>query len=116
MKLVENMRVKLVGGTNIEFTQYLVGTGDGKLPVNRDIGHFKVRIPDDLVAKPCKVEDLCQFVFEDLDMHYQDPAWLCSIICPTNTGVDKVNDMMMSMFPGVVREYLSSDYVEENEH
>ena len=63
-------------------------------------------------------DDLCQFVFEDLDVHHQDPAWLCSraIICPTNTGVDRVNDMMMSVFPGVAREYLSSDSVEENEH
>ena len=53
MKLVENMRVKLAGGANTEeeFAQYLHDIGDGKLPVNRDIGHFKVRIPDDLVAE-----------------------------------------------------------------
>ena len=46
------MRVKLAGGTNTEqeFAQYLLDIGGGKLPVNRDIDHIKVRIPDDLVA------------------------------------------------------------------
>ena len=112
------MRIKLAGGTNTEqqFAQYPLDIGDGKLPVNR--GHFKVHIPDDLDTNSCKVDDLCQFVSKDLDLHYQDPAWLCSrgIICPTNTELDKVNDMMMSMFPGVAREYLSNNSVEDNEH
>ena len=52
------MRVnKLAGGTNTEeeFAQYLHDIGDGKLPVNRDIGHFKVRIPDDLVAESSRL-------------------------------------------------------------
>ena len=56
------MCVKLAGGTIIEqeLAQYLLDIGVGKLPVTRDIGHFKVCIPDDLVAKSYKVDDLCQ--------------------------------------------------------
>ena len=48
LKLVENMCLKLVGGSEQEFTECLLYLGDGKLPIKRDIGHFKTSFPGDL--------------------------------------------------------------------
>ena len=47
-----------------------------------------------------------------------DSAWLSSrsIICPTNSEVDAINNTIMSIFPGDVKVYRSNDSVEENEH
>ncbi|KAD0066211.1 hypothetical protein E3N88_44838 [Mikania micrantha] len=39
-----------------------------------------------------------------------------AILAPTNEVVDEINDQLMSLFPGDVEEYLSSDSICESEH
>ena len=62
--------------------------------------------------------ELLDFVFGGIENNYTDSAWLSSrsIICPTNSEVDAINNMIMSIFPGDVKVYRSNDSVEENEH
>ena len=56
--------------------------------------------------------------FGGIENNYTDLAWLSSrsIICPTNSEVDAINNTIMSIFSGDVKVYRSNDSVEENEH
>ena len=56
--------------------------------------------------------------FGGIENNYTDSAWLSSrsIIFPTNTEVDAINNTIMSIFPGDVKVYRCNDSVEENEH
>ena len=58
------------------------------------------------------------FVFGGIENNYTDSAWLLSrsIICPSNSEVDAINNTIMSITPGDVKVYRSNDSVEENEH
>ena len=63
-------------------------------------------------------KELLDFVFGGIENNYTDSAWLSSrsIICHTNSEVDAINNIIMSIFPGHVKVYRSNDSVEENEH
>jgi hypothetical protein len=118
LELLENMRVKNSSGESASFAEFLLKVGDGKLDIVKDLGPCKVRLPDALMMDSENLEDLCQFVFQRLEHNFTNPAWLCSraIICPTNSAVDEVNDVMINKFPGEARDYKSRDKVLENEH
>ena len=118
LELLENMGVKNSSGESASFAELLLKVGDGKLDIVKDLGPCKVRLPDALMIDSENLEDLCQFVFQRLEHNFTNPAWLCSraIICPTNSAVDEVNDVMINKFPGEARDYKSRDKVLENEH
>ena len=119
LELSENMRVKKSSGdSSASFANFLLKVGDGKLETVRDLGPSKVRLPDHLMLNSDSLDYLCKFVFQDLQHNFTNPNWLCSraIICPTNSAVNEVNDVMISKFPGESREYKSRDKVLENEH
>ena len=63
-------------------------------------------------------KELLDFVFGGIENNYTDSAWLSSrsIICPTNSEVDAINNTIMNIFPGDVKLYRSNDSVEENKH
>ena len=83
---------------------------------HKDKGHFFIKFPDDMSIENEK--ELLDFVFGGIENNYTDSAWLSSrsIICPTNSEVDAINNTIMSIFPGDVKVYRSNDSVEENEH
>ena len=82
----------------------------------KDKGHFFIKLPDDTTVGYEK--ELLDFVLGGIENNYTDSAWLSSrsIICPTNSEVDAINNTIMSIFPGDVKVYRSNDSVEENEH
>ena len=118
LELSENMRVKNSPGDSASFAEFLLKVGNGKLDIVKDLGPCKVRLPDGLMMDSGNLEDLCQFVFQSLEHKFTDPVWLCSraIICPTNSAVAEINDVMINRFPGEARKYKSRDKVLENEH
>ena len=76
-----------------------------------------IKLPDDMTVENEK--KLLNFVFGGIENNYTDSAWLSSrsIICPTNSEVDAINNtIIMSIFPGDVKVRRSNDSVEENEH
>ena len=83
---------------------------------HKDKGHFFIKLPDDMTVENEK--ELLDFVFGDIENNCTDSAWLSSrsIICPTNSEVDAINNTIMSMFSGEVKVYRSNDSSEENEH
>ena len=103
---------------NIGFASYLIELGQGLIPILKDLGDFKIKIPDDLLHPSTDLKELCHFVFEGLSTNYKDGSWLCSraIIASTNINVDQINAFMMEQFPGDKKVYKSCDTVTENEH
>ena len=108
------MRAKLRGKSS-QFADFLLSIGDGKEEHHKDKEHFFIKLPDDMTVENEK--ELLDFVFGGID-YYTDSAWLSSrsIICPTNSEVDAINNTIMSIFLGDVKVYRSNDSVEEDEH
>ena len=118
LEMTTNVRAEKAGKSTQAFAQFLLSVGDGKLPINHDVGPMKVALPVHLLLKSNSLDDLCHFVFEQLETNYDTASWLCSraILCPTNADVDEANNLMIERFPGEATEYKSSDSVTDNEH
>ena len=102
------MRVKLQGESS-QFADFLLSIGDRKEEHHKDKGHFFIKLPDDMTVENGK--ELLDFVFGGIENNYTDSAWLSSrsIICPTNSEVDAINNTIMSIFPGDVKVYRSNN-------
>ena len=109
------MRAKLRGESS-QFADFLLSIGDRKEEHHKDKGQFFIKLPDDMTVENEK--ELLDFVFGGIENNYTDSAWLSSrsIICPTNSEVEAINNTIMSIFPGDIEVYRSNDSVEENEH
>ena len=83
---------------------------------HKDNRNVFIKLPDDTTVENEK--ELLDFVFEGIENNYTDLAWLLSrsIICPTNSDVDAINNRIMRIFPGDLKVHRSNDSVEENEH
>ena len=77
---------------------------------------YFIKLPNDMTVENEK--ELLDFVFGGIENNCTDSAWLSSrsIICPTNSEVDAINNTILSIFPRYVKVYRSNDSVEENEH
>ena len=115
MHLTRNMRVALSNAENEdkEFAYYVLKVGEGKLRIERQLGQHKIRLDENVVFPSNKLEMFCEFVFPDLEKNFMDSKWITSraILCPTNDGVDKINNYLMNKMPGISREYRSSDKI-----
>ena len=114
-RLDTNMRI-LVNGAAEEFANYLISCGDGELPIQQELGPFKVEVPDDIRFKG-NLDGLIDWVFPNMTANSTEPQWAASrgIICPTNVTVDTINSKVMGRFPGEERVYSSFDSVGEEE-
>ena len=121
LPLSTNMRVSNAAPDSgaQESSEYLqdVGSGTILLAGVGDVGPNAVAVPSEFKLETTTMSNLCDFVFHDLDNHFQNADWLASraIIAPTNKAVDEINTVMMDRFPGQERVYNCSDTV-DNEH
>ncbi len=115
IKLTKNMRLNKDDANFESFAQQLLQIGEGKVPVEEDLGEFKIKVDDDFLLNEETLEALCEFVWNGLEDHYNEPEWLCSraVLCPTNEAADEVNTYMTEHFPGEERCYFSSDQLIE---
>ena len=111
LEMTTNVRAAKAGKSTQAFAQFLLRVGDGRLPINHDVGPMKVALTVHLLLKSNSLDDLCHFVFEQLETNYDT-----AILCPTNADVDEVNNLMIESFPGEATEYKSFDSVTDNEH
>ena len=90
--------------------------GDGTQPINRQIGEFAINLPEDMLVD--SETDLIDFVYNNISDNYMDADWIASrsIVCPTNNGVDELNNRIMQAFPGEEVIYRSQDSIEASEH
>jgi ATP-dependent DNA helicase PIF1 len=100
------------------FSNYLLDVGNGRHPILNDLGEFRTRIPEEFISKEKGLRNFCRSVFGNLENNYQNGQWLASraIICPTNSEVDRVNELILKEFPGEEQMYKSCDSVQENAH
>jgi ATP-dependent DNA helicase PIF1 len=101
------------------FADFLLRIGSGTEPTVTPLD--LIRIPDELYLPTTSANDLSDWVFGDLSTAQQEDInrldWLSTkaILTPLNKDVKKINNKLLDRFPGVVREFLSSDTVNEEE-
>lgn len=119
LRLTTNMRLR-TSSENADqedinqFAEWILRIGDGD-PNADEYGVSVVQIPDDLLIHECvdPLLSLVEFAYPDLlqnmnmTCYFQDRG----ILAPTLESVERVNDYVISMIPGDLREYLSSDSV-----
>lgn len=130
LKLTVNMRLFQSGLSEgrrhdlEQFARWVLALGDGMLPVSKRIDESEatwIDIPDDLLirASDDKIYSIVNEVFPCFVHRYTDSSYLASraIVCPNNSTVDEINDYMVAMIPGEMKEYLSCDTISKtSEH
>ena len=111
--LTENMRVKNAGEDDQAYANYLIEVGEGKIPTCSDIGEDMILIEKEMKSKKTNLPEFCREIFEDLKKDVRDgmknratePNWSenlmkKAIICPRNSHVDKINEIVMQEIEG----------------
>ena len=108
MKLSTNMRVD---PEELEFSEYVLGIGNGTEKTYPDRGESIIKIPDKYLVPT--VNHLINQVYPDFSMAYNDRFFVAhrAILTPKNENVDDLNNTIMNMFPGTSKTYLSIDGV-----
>ena len=106
--LTRNMRLR---DGESEFNEFLMALGDGKLPLKED-HPFKECIT---VPPQCVTEgNIVHHIFPP-DTEYDEELFSSrAILCPTNQMSLDINSQVLQLVPGVEREYLSVDTLEDD--
>jgi hypothetical protein len=127
VRLKQNMRLKRrdISPSECEqlslFAQWILDVGNGDVPGStrdgEDSGSW-ITIPEDLLLLPSSsnMDTAIQSVYESFFFNYSSADYLAqrSILCPTNTVVDEINDSVFQHVPGCARRYLSSDSISKS--
>ena len=105
------MRVHLSGDQSAgKWAATLLKVGNGNIPTD-SVGriHLQTMLPDGQIVD--NDDQLIYKVFPNIEEHYKDKNWLYSraILAPTNDVVHNINNKILTMIPGKVREYKSTD-------
>ena len=96
---------------SIEFQEFLLELGDGKLNSNLD---NSIRIPDQYIIKPCHPKSLCDSIYANFDQNFSSlnyNEWVTEkcIICSNYNQVDIYNNIMIDSINNNLVEILSID-------
>ncbi|XP_073152408.1 uncharacterized protein [Henckelia pumila] len=112
LQLEQNMR----SAQDNEFSQFLLRIGDGLQ--NTTHGDF-IELPESIIISwegEQSIHQLIDVVFPYMLHHVNDAKYMVgrAIITPKNFDVDKINEMLISKFPGDEIVYTSWDNVEDD--
>ena len=112
IKLQINMHV---ADDEIDFSQYLLDVGEGKVEIHTELGEDVIQIPKQYLVT--SLDELISQVFPGIQSGYSDKYTVAqrAILTPKNENVDKINEMVMDKFPGLGKKYLSADTVAEED-
>ena len=112
LKLTENMRV---AKDEVDFSSYLLTIGDGTTQTHPEIGQDIIQIPQQYLVDT--MDELIDKVFPDIENVETDRYWIArrAILTPKNESVDKINETIITKFPGQGKTYLSVDTVAEDD-
>ena len=104
-----------VADDEIDFSQYLLDVGEGKVEIHTELGEDVIQIPKQYLVT--SLDELISQVFPGIQSGYSDKYTLAqrAILTPKNENVDKINEMVMDKFPGLGKKYLSADTVAEED-
>ncbi|KAL9859122.1 putative DNA helicase [Arabidopsis thaliana] len=100
-----------------EFSNWLLAVGDGRVSEPND-GEVLIDIPEELLIKDANdpIEAITKAVYGDLDLLQpnNDPKFFQqkAILCPRNTDVNTINDIMLEKLNGESVTYLSADSID----
>ena len=111
---VLHLRQNMRSLEDYEFAQYLMRIGDGTEPtLENDMIHVppQMAIPWDGESA---IQQLIEEIFPDLETHGWDASYMVerAILTPKNHDVQKLNELIISRFPGEERNLVSFDEVE----
>ena len=112
IRLTTNMTV---AEDEIDFSAYVFTIGDGKAQVYPEIGKDMIQIPEQYLVDT--IDKLIDKVFPDIEDGYPEKYWVArrAILTPRNESMDKINEIIMTKFPGQGKTYLSADTVAEED-
>ena len=104
-----------VNPEQIDFANYLLTLSNGTSLVYPHIGEDIIRIASTYLVG--SMEELIDKVFPELENGYTDRYFVShkAILTPLNANVDKLNEDIMAIFPGVSKTYLSADSVADED-
>jgi len=101
-----------------DFAQWVLDVGEGRVPAHRKDGETEdtwIHIPDDVVILPegDKIAAIVDAVYNEFDIFFSSVPYLAQrcIVCPVNTVVDELNEIMVDRVPGASKEYRSFDQI-----
>lgn len=97
-----------------EFSDWILKLGDGKLSEPND-GEATIDIPEDMLLLDSlhPIDSIANCIYPDLLQNLNDQTFFRerAILCPTNDDVNEVNNHIMDLLPGEIKEYVSSDKI-----
>ena len=124
LKLTINMRLSSPALSPTEkarmsdFAQWVLDVGEGRVPTHRKDGETEdtwIHIPDDVVILPegDKIAAIVDTVYNEFDNFFSSVPYLAQrcIVCPVNTVVDELNEIMVDRVPGASKEYRSFEQI-----
>ncbi|CAI9715866.1 ATP-dependent DNA helicase [Octopus vulgaris] len=116
LQLSVTMRVQASGGDNTAFASCFGQLGNGKFPINQDIGEYKIFIPPLHLIDSTRLKDLSEVIIRSTDEKYGEGLWMSSraIITPTNKVAEEVNTVvMLKLLQGDSESYGSCEILHE---
>ena len=130
--LTENLRVKNASQDDKSYAEFLLKIRKGKDPLDETKDNEMILIPPRMKSTSTTVEDFCAEIYPNLKEHIRENMtqrdvkddsdkwyeWLMnrSIICPKNTDVELINDILIKQVEGEEIILRSADRVlNENE-
>ncbi|KAJ0485171.1 putative DNA helicase [Helianthus annuus] len=124
LKLTKNMRLTVGSDKSVikktkDFAKWLLDLGEGKVGGAND-GDAVIDIPKDILIIDSinPIDSLINSVYPSILENFKDPNFFQerAILAPKNEIVHEINDILLSMFPGDQKEYLSSDSICQSEN
>jgi ATP-dependent DNA helicase PIF1 len=121
LSLMKNMRLDFssnsAGNEELkEFAKWLLDIGDGKVEVMED-GDCIVEIPQDLFVQSSSdpIGDIVEKIYPNLLQNILTPNFFQdkAILAPTLEVVENINDYVLALMPGEIKEYLSCDSIQK---
>ena len=97
INLTINMRV---ANDEVDFAAYLLDIGNGTVNVHSEVGEDIIQLHKDYLVDT--MDELINKVFPNVENSYTDKYFVarCAILTPKNENVDKINEVIMTKFPG----------------
>ena len=112
LSLTINERVKRGENTiNIlEFSEFLLEVGEGRVPIESDISPNTIAIPENYLYTSENIKNFINWCYPSEDsINYERND--VAILAPKNEDVDKINDVALESFPGDIFHLYSADTI-----
>ncbi len=115
LSLTINMRLN--NENNFDYRDFLINIGNGSLPTEKvnEIPDY-VNIPDKMYL-PLDKQIIFDKIYDDFANQASNSDYLNSraILCPLNKDTDEINDFIINLLHGDIKEYLSIDFIDESD-